>query len=61
LRGGGECSLIGVAGGEIAEQHAGPALFKNPLRAKVHPQTRREAAAKFRLKTKAPDRDHIDG
>ena len=57
----GERVLIGVAGGEIVEQHAGPAVFKHALRAGMHPQTRREAAAEFRLIAEAPDRDHVDG
>ena len=59
--GGSERALIGVAGGEIVEQHAGPALFEHALRAAVHPQAGREAAAEFGLKSKAPDRDHVDG
>ena len=61
LRGGGQRILIGVAGGEVVEQHAGPALFEHALGAGVHPQSRREAAAEFGLKAEAPDRDHVDG
>jgi len=56
-----ERPLIGVAGGEIVEQHAGPAPFEHALRAAVHPQTGREAAAELGLKSKSPDRDHVDG
>src|SRR5665811_760774 len=31
MHGGGQRILVGIAGGEIVEQHAGPALFQNPL------------------------------
>ena len=38
---GGKRILIGVAGGQVVEQHAGPALLEHALGAIVHPQTGR--------------------
>ena len=61
LRGSRERILIGVAGVEIVVEHARPRLLQHALRALMHPQSRREAAAEFGLEAEAPDRDHVDG
>ncbi len=61
LRGGGERVLVGIAGVEIVIQNARPRLLQHALRALMHPQSRRKAAAKFSLEAEAPDRDHVEG
>jgi hypothetical protein len=52
--------LIGVAGREIVEQHAVLAALEQPLRAAMHPHSRREATAEARCVAEPPDRDHVD-